>query len=84
VSLKITVYRNAITWSHVDGFESVTHGHIGVNEGFECAKFESVTQGHVNVCSEEDKASYLGDIINEVQEVHGVVGLEIDSKDIAI
>ena len=65
MSLKITVYRNAITWSHVDGFEAVT-------------------QGHINVCSDEDRMSYIGDIINEVQEIHGVVGLEIDSKDIAI
>ena len=65
MSLKITVYRNAITWTHVDGFESMT-------------------QGHFNVHTDEDKASYLGDIINEIQEREGVVSLEIDSKDIAI
>ena len=65
MSLKITVYRNVITWSYVDGFESLTQGHLNLHTG-------------------EDVHAIVGDIINEIQEREGVVGLEIDSKDIAI
>lgn len=66
-TLKISVYKNAITWTYVDGFSAVT-------------------RGHVNVHTEEDKAAYIGDIVNEIQEANGTVSLEVDSlgRDLAI